>query len=552
MIGDLVDRAIGVLFPGWAAKRMESRATMSQLQALTGGKGGYFDALGGPLKNPGKPIGNHSENAVDPAQFPQLANSAWSLYRTQPHFRKIIRSLCSKVVGKGLMPNSQAKKPDGKPYEEFRARAKQLWEDCQGAIDHRGRPGQGGKTLAGIQHLALKTIILSGEELFQLRAIDGAEQEARSLPVPLTIQLVDPQRLAEYATDTTVSAGHSFYRGIELDSDRRPYRYWINDYQSNTGNVMELKSQPKPVSAAKIFHIFMEEDEDQLRGTSWMAAALMPSRHGSDLRYNVVKSSAMQACIVLSYSLAAGKKRFGANAAAGEDLVDQDGNTLSRFTPGMCINKGEKGEVEMHSPTVNISGYEGLIQSVARDEATAVPGTKTSTVTGDYRNSSFSSERSADNDVWPEIEVLQDWFSSHFNQPIYEAIVIAGVLDGYFDKVPGFSVAMFNANRASFLRCAWQGPVARSINPVDDENAAEMRLRGLRSSPQRECAKQGTVFSEVLHEIAEAYQMVKDAKLPEVVFNSMMGLDNKDLLSTKETEAANANGGGNVPEKQAA
>jgi hypothetical protein len=73
-----------------------------------------------------------------------------------------------------------------------------------------------------------------------------------------------------------------------------------------------------------------------------------------------------------------------------------------------------------------------------------------------------------------------------------------------------------------------------------------LRLRGGRSSPQRECAKQGTNFSEILHEIAEAQQMVKDAGLPDVVFNSIMGLDNKDLLSTDETKMANANGGAGV------
>ena len=540
---------MGLFSSKWANERRETRALMSQLQAIGGIKGGYWAALGSALKHP-RATGNHSENAIDPSQFPLLSSGAWDRYRIDPHFRKIVRSLSAKVIGHGLMPNSQARRPNGEPFEEFRARAKQLWEDCHGAIDWHGKPGQGGETLVGLELLAFRTVLLSGEQLFTLRPLNGAEQVARGLPVPLAIQLIDPQRMAEDAAATLIEDGHVYYRGIELDADRVRYRYWINDYMTGSVNVSELQVQPKPYSAARIYHVYLKEDDDQLRGTTWFAAALMPARHGSDLRYNVVKSSAMQACVVLSYTLAAGKSKFGKTPSDASNLTDADGNALTHFSPGMCINKGKEGNVEMHSPNINISGYDGLIASVSRDEAAAVPGTKSSTVTGDYRNSSFSSERSADNDAWPEIEVVQEWFSSQFCQPIYEAIVTAGVAEGYFDGIPGFSVEAFNRNRASFLRCKWQGPVARSINPVDDENASELRLRGGRSSPQRECAKNGVVFDEVLDEIVEAREKIKQRGLPEVVFNSIMGLDSKDLLSTAETAASTANGGANVAEKQ--
>mgnify|MGYP003477836167 FL=1 len=45
--------------------------------------------------------------------------------------------------------------------------------------------------------------------------------------------------------------------------------------------------------------------------------------------------------------------------------------------------------------------------------------------------------------------------------------------------------------------------------------------------------------------------MIKKAGLPEVVFNSMMGLDSKDLLTT-EPASVNDGSGNNVPENQAA
>lgn len=552
MIINTFYRTAGLVAPRWASRKLHERALLADIQGMVSTKGGYWGALGSFLKNPLRFFGSHSENAVPPDQFPQLTGNAWEIYRTNPHFKKIVRSLCSKVIGRGMVPNSQARDRNGKAYTEFRARAKRLWEDCHSAIDYRGKPGQGGKTLAGIQHLALKTIMLSGEQLYQLRPINQLEQDARGLPVPLTIQLIDPQRLADDMHGVTLEDGHAFYRGIELDPEGIRYRYWLRKYVYNAGNVSELSPQAEPYSAAKLFHVFLEDDDDQLRGTTWFAAALMPARHGNDLRFNFVKTSAMQACVVLSHGLAPGKSRFGTKGDSSTEVTDPQGNAITRFSPGMCFYDPD-GKMKLHSPTVNISGYEGLVNSVSRDEAAAVPGIKASTVTGDYRGSSFSSERSADNDIWPEIEVIQDWFAAQFCQPIYEAIVIAAVADGYFDDIPGFSLGKFKANQAAYLKCTWQGPVARSINPVDDENASELRLRGGRSSPQKECAKGGTNFDENLDEIADAYQkIVVDRGLPEVVFNSIMGLDTKDLLSTKETQAATANGGANVAEEQAA
>lgn len=550
MIAETIDRVVGLFSPQWAEHRRNARAMMSQLQAISGGKGGYFAALGSLLKNPRQPRGNHSENAIDSAQFPLLANSAWDRFRIDSHFKKITRSLCAKVIGQGLMPNSQARQRDGSPFTEFRSRAKQLWQDCQGSIDYRGKPGQGGETLVGLQHIALRTVMLSGETLFCLKPIDGSEQASRSLPVPITLQLIDCQRLADDVVAGKIEDGHQFHRGIELDTEGMRYRYWLKNNRRLARTVTDLDTEPSPYSAASVFHLYAKDDDEQLRGTTWFTAALMPNRHGSDLRFNVVKSSAMQACIVLSYSLAGGKTKFGKQPSSTDNLTDEDGNPLTHFAPGMCINRGKEGGVEMHSPNINISGYDGLIASTARDEASAMPGTKSSTVTGDYRNSSFSSERSADNDVWPEIEVIQGWFGSHFCQPIYEAIVVSGVTHGYFDGIPGFSKSEFNSNRAAYLSCTWQGPVARSINPVDDVQAAALRIKSGVSTPQIEAQKLGLRIEDLINQIREFRVMCEAAGLPEVYVNNVLGFDTMDVLQTNETKAAKE--GKNVPEEQAA
>src|SRR6185436_17716977 len=99
-----------------------------------------------------------------------------------------------------------------------------------------------------------------------------------------------------------------------------------------------------------------------------------------------------------------------------------------------------------------------------------------------------SSERSADNDAWPELEEIQDWFACGFYQPIYEEVITAAVTAGLFDDVKGFSTADFAERKRDYLNTHWQGPVPRSINPKDDADAARQRVRNATSSPQIEAA----------------------------------------------------------------
>ncbi len=157
-----------------------------------------------------------------------------------------------------------------------------------------------------------------------------------------------------------------------------------------------------------------------------------------------------------------------------------------------------------------------------------MPGVKSSTLTGDYRNSSFSSERSADNDIWPEIESLQDLFALNFCQPIYEAVIKAAVLAGKFADVPSFSTTDFEARQREYLQCNWQGPVSRSINPSDDAEAARKRIQNGTSSPQRECQKLGVDHLEVLQEQAQHIEEAKGLGLPDDVWQQNLGIEQID------------------------
>ena len=553
---NIMDRFISFVSPRWGLARLEARATLQQIEGIANGKSGY-DAGKLNRLTKGRLGTEAKEHAIPLEQIERVRWQSWNLWRNNPYARKIVRNLESKVVGKGMFPVSHAVNPDGSPNVEFRAQAKKLWMAIQNNFDSRGLPGRGGVTMGGLQRLALRAVILSGETLDRLIPITQDEQQQRDLPIPLTLQMIDAARLADahHPATGTIAEGNILYRGIEINPDTgKRIAYWVNQYLP--GYVTATYGTSQRLPAEQVCHLYVEDDIDQLRGVPWFAAALLQARDTGDLQYNVLKASAMAACVVMGYRKPTGAAKFGLNAASetnptsadGTDLTDEDGNAITKIQPGMFVNLGRDGALEGFSPNQPNTNAEAFIQHMLRGISAAFPGVKASTVHGDYRNSSFSSEKAADNDTWPEIESVQEWFGASFCQPIYEAVIRAGVLSGYFDGV--VSADEFGANPASFLAASWQGPTVKSINPMVDVNAAGLRMKFGLSSLQMECAALNVNWIDVLNNIAEIYEVAVQKGIPEEVVNNILGVTAQQVIASQTEPAKTDNPDANDSEDQ--
>lgn len=523
MIGQAIDSFIGFISPQWGLQRMIARATMTQVQSVAGTTGGYSAAKLNRF-NKARQSASMNENAQPRSDIKRLRALSWDLYRNNSQAKKICRTLESKVIGRGLRPQSQATKPDGSPDVAFRTAAHKLWRACHETLDYRGRPGQGGQDFTELSKTALRAVILGGDVLYRFRT---GEQKKR-LPA-LKLQLVHADRLSDQPSQDTARDAVVF-NGIELNKDDQRvayhvWRYHPSDPLSNSG-MQEVVRIP----AAEMGHLYVAEDVDQLCGTPWFSAALSKMLDTNDYEFTELTAAKVAACVVMGYRRSSGQTAAGLGLSQPEnwDLTDADGNKLSAVQPGMLLDLGRNGEIQMVNPMRPNANVGEFVGHMLRSQATAVPGVKGSTLTGDFRNSSFSSERSADNDIWPEIESLQDWFSGSFCQPIYERLVSAAVASGYFDDVDGFDKAEFVARKDEYLRCGWQGPVARSINPSHDAEASRLRVQNGQSSPQREAALLGRNWQELVMETREYLEFAEEQGLPDSVIAQALGIDQQD------------------------
>lgn len=520
-VGEAIDRMIGLVSPQWALSRMKARATMAQIEQFTNGPSGYE---GGKHNRLTKWLarGALTENQIARAQLENLVARSWDLHRNNGHARKIVRTILAKVVGRGLQPQSQATHADGTPHVEFRRRAQELWKAVGCNIDYRGCPGRGGQSLVDLQKTAVRKTVLSGECLVHLRTLDLAEMRERRLPVPLVLQLVDPIRLDRSLMQS--DAGDPIHGGVQISSAGRRVNYWLTseDFWKPGFGGLPLRTTSTPVPAGQMAHLYVAEDVDQVRGVPWFAPSLLKMRSTDDYEFNELTASAIASCAVLGVRRPTGAARIGLEQPAEWDLTDADGNRLTALQPGMIMDLGRDGEITGFNPNRPNTNADAWIQHMLRSTAAGQPGVKSSTLTGDYRNSSFSSERSADNDAWPEIEDLQDWFSSGFCQPIYEELVRLGVLVGWFDGV--ITPAEFLSAEQRFVATQWQGPVARSINPVDDASAAKLRVQNGTSSPQIEAANLGRNWRDLLGDVAEYLEYAAELQIPQDLVNQSLGI----------------------------
>ena len=545
------------------------RATFQQMADYgfgAGGNVGYKSGKIDRLNNPAPWQRPYNENQIPSQNLQTLQHRSWSAFRDDPYFRKAVRAIVSKVIGCKMTLSSQATGEDGKPDNEIRRQLRELWDGIQVGFDYRGLPGQGGQTMAALQRVALQSCILSGGVLFRLRSIDEADRIARGLPVRLVLQLVDIRRLADQHHDITPAAGNFVHRGIEFTKDGTRVRYWLRDSDPTMSGIEKVV----PVSAAEMSHLFWEDDVDQLQGSAWGCASLPWSDSAGNLTYNVLKAFEMQACAAMGVRRPSSKARFGLNGNGNgqgtggntsDDLTDINGNTISALQPGMIVDLGEKGELQNYATQVQAGNPEAFVNHVLRGVSAGMPATKASTVIGDYRQASFSSEKSADNDIWSEVDQLQEWFAAGFMQVIYETVVRRALLEGYFGG--SITSAEFLDNPRRFTRATWNGPKPKSINPEKDEQASTARMKNLKSSPVQECDRDGIELADVIAGWVETIEQAEAAGLPEEIVNTILGVppeppeveaeetaagteegedDGEDTEDTADTEATDGEG----------
>jgi lambda family phage portal protein len=540
----LLDNLISFFSPEAGLRRQAARIAQERLLAIReNNKRNSLNMFSGGSVNRWNrswiPVRNKADS-YNIGEIGRLRDRAWDLYRNNPFANKAVRSIISRIVGSGLHPESQAVLADGTAFTEFRNSAKSLFDVWGREAYDLGTPGRGGMKFDELLRLSLTEVILSGEVLVHFRHLDAETAERLGLTIPLTIQLINAQRLIE-TISYNAQTGNSIFRGIELDKDYRRVAYHVyeHDIWSPLTYITPNNFSQVRIPANEILHLYVPESCEEMRGVSWLAPVVQQLKDVGDFQYNELLASTITNCFAMFIERTGSLNPSiggGLNTTLGANTSDDNGNPLTFVEPGMIHNLAPGEKVQSVSPDHPNTNAPEFISQMLRSVSVGMPGVKSSALTGDFRNSSFSSETANENDLFYEIQGLQDWFFSSCCEPIWEQMVSIALLAG---ELPT------GGDPRSLRLSTWKGPVSRPINPMAYEQASAMAIQNGTSSVVIECAKKGLDYRKVLSDQQQASDHAASLGLPEpYINNNILGLKQPmvpvDVEGEKENESVPA------------
>jgi lambda family phage portal protein len=335
--------------------------------------------------------------------------------------------------------------------------------------------------------LIVTTVARDGEAI--IRRVRGAKAGKYGYQ----LQVLDIDRLAISYSGRT-KANNQIRMGVEYDSMGRVVAYHLAGRNPSDYNALQDKVTTERVLADDMFHLYVTERAEQLRGVPWMHAAGI----------SLYQLGAFEEAAVIAARVGASKMGFftapesdGAPLAEGQDATT--GQLYQDAEPGKFDVLPEGYSFTAFNPDYPHGNYEPFVKAALRRIASGL-GVAYNTMSSDLEGVNFSSIRSAvleERDNWT---VLQNWFIDSFLVPVYQDWLFMALT---FKAIKFSDAKVMPADRFDkFSMPRWQGRRWKWVDPVRDAEANLMlRRAGLKSSTTI-ADEQGLEFADELAKIA--------------------------------------------------
>ncbi len=360
-----LDRFLIGIAPDWGVRRVRARMAV-QLAAR------HYEAAQGGRRTSGWRRSSSDANAAAGPALATLRELSRDLRRNNGWAQRGIQAIANNTVGWGIVPRPDEKSP-------FKARkGLDLWNAWSGstACDFDGR-----MTFYGLERLVMDTVVESGEALVikqPAATIDG-------LPIPLRIQLLEPDHIDMARTGIVTDGGGRIRQGVEFDAGGRRVAYWL--FKNHPGSQDTTnRFQSDRVPADRVLHIYRVDRPGQIHGVPWLATAIAKLKDFDDYEDAVLMQQKIAACFTAFVSDFDGGG--GMNPIGDPDEKQPD--RLETLEPGHIEYLTAGRDVKFVNPpsVTDLSFSVRTLRGIA-----AGVGVTYEDLTGDYSQVTFSSAR---------------------------------------------------------------------------------------------------------------------------------------------------------------
>lgn len=464
---NFLDKAIGFFSPGAGFRRVQNRARML---AMDGQVRKYEGAAEGRRHSNWLMKNNPSVNQLINKDLKNLVTRSRELTINNGYARSAPYKIANSVVGTGILPavviqdtveNGQIKSVANKDKLQLMVQA--AWKEW---ADELSCDYNGDFNFYGLQYLAMRTIVVSGEVLALRKRVTIDTNKYGFQVLLLEGDYIDTSR----NTDKDPDGGYTMY-GIKYDRFSKRAGYWIFDRHPSEGSAVSSF-----VKMEDIIHVFDVERTGQNRGVPAASSTILKQRDLDDYEDAELLGKKASACLPI----------FITNTdPEGEGSEEK----IEAIEPGAInyLNPGES--VSSFAPAPN-PGFSEFTKTQHRAIAAGYLMTY-EMLTGDLSNVNFSSGRMG----WIE-----------FQRQVYNwqyLMLIPKFCDKVFQWfVESLPVAQ-NFDRNIKVKASWTAPRREMIDPTKETNAKRTAMRSGLQSWSETVRQDGYNPEDVLREMAE-------------------------------------------------
>lgn len=416
------------------------------------------------------------------------ANNEWG--------KRFLSLVAANVIGSaGPKLQCRATNPDGTLDKAANDTVEIHWERWGQTADITGK-----MDLPMLLRVLAKSVARDGEAL--VRVIRD-----RKLPYGIALQLLEADRLV-LEINQHLDNGNIVRQGVETDRYGRPVAYYIRadhpgDSYSNAAPKIER------VPANDVFHLFLPERAEQVRGYTWLHAVI--------IRMNMLHG--YEEAAVVAARVGAAKvgffKRSEESAGGGlEQMADaQSGGMMQMSAEAGEFTELPPGyELEQWNPEYPHQNFDGFVNACMRGIASGLD-VAAHNLSGNMNEVNYSSARIAEMAERESWKILQNWLISNFMRPLLQDWMQNAFLRGDITFAASGKALPVEKMGRFFDASRFQPRTWDWIDPLKDAQAAKEKIAMGLDSRTRIAASQGREFDDIVAELAQEQVAMEAAGL---------------------------------------
>ena len=448
---------MSLLAPTWYARRLRAQRAIRLFEAASSGR-----------RTASWRTSNASINSETLNALPTLRERSRDLATNNAYARRGIAGLCHHIVGSGVVP--QVKPGSRRIGELFREWAGKPEMDAAGRLN-----------FYALQHLALKTVIESGECLVRRRF-----RETKAGRVPLQVQVLEPDFID--TAKNLVTNNVRVVQGVEFNQRGERTAYWLFDEHPGEATSLRAATVSRRVDAAEVIHVFDVLRPGQVRGLPWLTPVMLRFRD-----FDLYEDAQLLKQQISAMLVACVHDMDGSYDGLGEDEQKE----LSKLEPGSWQILPPGKTVTFSNPP-SVQGYSEYAKYQLHAIAAGL-GAPYELVTSDYSAVNYSSARMAFQEFYRSVEHWRwNMLVPQLLDSIFRWFVDAAELKGLVRG--GTSIG-------------WTPPKREFIDPEKDVKAQLLQVSGCLTSLSELIRASGGDPDEVFDELASDMKRLKDKGL---------------------------------------